>query len=263
MNDGARLSEEEVALVLRRAGELQSQRQHGRGTELDVAAVVEVGREVGLDAELVRRAAQEVRSGLLPLPQSGARRWLGPDTLTLARRVPGGVDAASQRVGDFLHAQWFEPARTPRLGLGVWRPRKGLLADLRRSVDLDGRLGLRGVRQVKVSVTQDDEDEVLVRLDADLRDYRLGLLGGLVATPAVVGAGLGVVVTALTQDPEWLLALGGGGGVTAGAGYVGARQAQRARRESVAEVLAGFLDALQHPTWDPAPWRRLPRLTRR
>ena len=263
MEDRASLSEEEVALVLRRASELQAQRSHPPGTELDVAAVVEIGREVGLDPAAVRQAAQEVRTGLVPVPAPARRGLLPPDTLTLARRVPGEIGSVSQQVGDWLHSQWFEPCRTPSVGVGVWRPRTGFIADVRRSVDLDGRLGLRGVRELKVTMTPEGDDQVLVRFDVDLRDYRLGLVGGLVAAPAATGAGLGVLLAALLNDPLWFAAFGGGGGALAAAGLAGAHRAQRARREGVGEVLAGLLDRLQHPTWNPAPWRRLPRLVRR
>ncbi|MDP9453991.1 MAG: hypothetical protein M3P97_11575 [Actinomycetota bacterium] len=77
-----------------------------------------------------------------------------------------------------------------------WRRREGIVATLRRGLDLNHRLALNGVRQLEVAVAEEPaaaEARVVVRLDADVSDQRvthawIAGAGATVATGVVAAA---------------------------------------------------------------------------
>ena len=89
MSDGG-INEQEVALVLRRAAELDLS-LGGPGPGLDVATVEESAVEAGLSRPSVQRALAELRMGALQGTGEVARprRLLGRATVTVRRTVPG------------------------------------------------------------------------------------------------------------------------------------------------------------------------------
>ncbi len=223
------LSPEEAAAVLRRASELDAQRQIPAEDHLDEDVVRQAAADVGLSEAAVERAVTELRRGhLTPAPDLPPGRRAGLD----AHVVVSHPSTQATALEPWLGSQWFEVRR--RRGATVdWEPRTGLAAKARRAADVQKKLRLSDVRTLRVEPDGDG-----VRLTADLGDLRNGLLGGMVALPAVVVAG----VVLLPGGPEALLAapaaLAAGG-----LGWTGARHSLVSRRQRVRDVLELVLDA--------------------
>ena len=238
----APLSPEDAAAVLRRAAELDTPALPA-GDALDERVVREAAREVGLSETAVEQAVQEWRAGVLdPLPELSPDRVAGLlATVSAEGRVALPVERTAEQVDAWLRAQWYERRRT-RGPESEWVPRRGVLAGARRAVDVSGRLRLSGVSRVRACVAPAPSG-TRVRLVADLGDLRRGLLGGLVAAPAVVVGGATIAVGAGDLLPEALLALPAALGAGS-LGWVGARGVLASRRARVAEELELALDEL-------------------
>jgi hypothetical protein len=259
------LDPEQVRLVLRRAAELERRPDRGEGggggggggEGLSSDEVSRIGAEVGLAPEAVRRALEEVRTGLIPAPASGATvldRVLGPDEVVIERAVSGTVGGVRVEVDRFLTDQLL----TVRRNFGdhaLWQPAEGFWHRLRRRVDPTGRYALRERCEVLVLVTAEpgtdvEDRRVRVRFTLRLREARRrrvqGAVGGLAVAGVIVAAGLslhGVPAEAIVT------AVGGLTGVTA---VTQARANYRRALSRAEDALARFLDALEH--------ERVPRL---
>ena len=257
---GPRLSEEQVAAVLRRAAELDvGDEDTGR---LDVAAVEAAALEAGLSQQAVCQALAELRVGALEAARPPARATLlGPASLVVRRAVPGPLAAVEHEVESYLCAQLFEQRRN--FGdRAVWVRREGLMPSLRRSLDLNHRLSLNGVRRLEVALAEEPTGarrRVVVCLEADVSDQRAAhgwLLGGGAAagTAAVAGAALvpGFDLLLLASLPV-------GAGLAIGGHLTG--RAQYCREVGRIETaLEGLLDRLEHrpaaPSHRPLAHRR-------
>ena len=90
-SDRRRFDDDEVSLILRRAGELQESRQQGSDAGMSLADLEAVAREAGLDPALVRQAAAELPApGQRPLPSGPGARFLGAPTMLRYERVVDG-----------------------------------------------------------------------------------------------------------------------------------------------------------------------------
>jgi len=149
-------------------------------------------------------------------------------------------------LGAWLSSQLFEQQR--HLGdRGVWVRREGLVAGVRRSLDLNHRLALNGVRRLELALTEPPakDGDVLVRLHVDVGEQRSThawcTVGG-----AAAGAGL-LVGSALLPELDLLVAaalpLGAGAAV---AGHRLGRSHYRREVGKVETALAGLLDRLEH-----------------
>ena len=236
--DRAALSPQEAAAVLRRAAELQAT-ELDRSDALDTAAVVQLGRELGLREDAVRSALREHRPP--SAPASARPVLLGLDAEVLVRRqVAAGPEAVQAHVGAYLERQCMQRQRS-RPDATRWRPRRGMLADLRRGLDLGRTLELKGVETVEVRTTAAGP-RTEVEVAGSVSGSRSEALGLLVALPSGVVAGVGVVL-GVVAGLEALLALPVAG-AAGGAGWLGARALVGGRRRQVAEALEGVLDGL-------------------
>jgi hypothetical protein len=95
---GHRFDEEEVALILRRAGEMQAARTESGGSGMTLAELEEIAREAGIDPALVRQAAADVRSGAAQPPAAGSRFLGAPSRLREERVVPREVSPAEHEL---------------------------------------------------------------------------------------------------------------------------------------------------------------------
>jgi hypothetical protein len=239
----ARLTSDEVALVLHRAAEIEALADTRGGTDgYDPSAVEEAAREVGLSPAAVRQAVAELRVGALP-PAAGGRRTKSVVSRTVTHQslVATSPDAVHAAIDRFLRTQMFELRR--RSGdRAVFRPRSDLVASLRRGLDFGGAIKLDGLRTVMVVVTPAD-DRTLVRVEAELTSSRaMAVAGGAAAGTAVtVTTGL---AGAFVQEPGLVLAALPAGAVVGGSGIRVAEARWRRRRDDVAEVLAALLDRL-------------------
>ncbi len=249
------LSEQEVALVLRRAAELDLTAD-GDGPGLDVATVEESAVEAGLSRQSVQAALAELRLGVLQAVGAvPSRRILGPATVTVRRTVPGPEADVRARLRGHLGRELFR-VRREQGDHASWARRDDLRASVRRKVDksIQKRLSLSEVRRVEVGVTAEpgsDGRRVLVVVQADVsricRDR-----GALVATGGAVGAAMtgGAVVLAVLGDPLLLMAAPAGVGAAA-AGYgMGARY-YRTRVDDIEVALEAMLDDMERRSLPP------------
>lgn len=250
------LTEQEVALVLRRAAELDHAAGgegagSGAGTGLDVALVEESAVEAGLSRQSVQTALAELRMGVLKPsgPGRSTRRLVGAAAVTVRRSVPGPEADVSARLRAHLDRELFK-VRRERPGMSSWARRDDLRANLRRTVDrkLSKRLSLTEVGRVEVGVTPERGPEggrVLVVVQADVsricRDR-----GAWVAAGGAVGAAMvgGAVLMSVVVDPLLLLTAPAGAGAAA-AGYGIGVRSYRARVEAVEVALEALLDDLE------------------
>ena len=244
------LTRDEVARVLHRASEIEAAADgQAPADRYDAEAIEQAAVEVGLSPAAVRQAVAELRVGALSADAEGAapsKRVTRSRVATsrvvaqqrLVERRPEAVHAAVDR---FLRSQMLELRR--RGGdRSLWRPRRDLVASLRRGLDFAGVIKLDGIRTVSLLVTPADE-RTLVRLEAELTSSR----GNVVAGAAGTGAGVALLMGlggALAAEPGLVMAAVPAGAAVGAGGLKIAGGRWRKRRDDVDEVLGALLDRL-------------------
>ena len=238
-----RLTSDEVALVLRRAAEIEAADERtARGEGYEPAAVEDAAREVGLSPAAVRQAVAELRVGALPaeVPR-GRARTLSSRLVAHQRLVGSAPETVHAAVDRFLRTQMFELRR--RAGdRSLYRQRSDLVASLRRGLDFAGAIKLEGLRTIDVVVTPAD-DRTLVRVEAELTSSRANAVAGGAAAGTAVTLTTGLA-GALMAEPGLVIASLPAGAVVGASGIRVAEARWRKRRDDVAEVLASLLDQL-------------------
>lgn len=244
------LTQDEIALVLRRAAELDTETACQVGNGLDAASLELAAVEAGISRESVRRALAELRAGALQRPERQRRTLLGARTVTLCRTVPGPATTVEQSLHRFLQRELFELRRD--FGERTsWIPRKGLDARVRRSVDwgIQRRLVLRDVQEVGLSVVEEPGSHggrVLVRFDIDVLATRRAqgwVVGSAAVAGGVVAAGGGA---AIGPEPALLITTAAGAGL-AGLGHRFGSALYRNRVGDIESAVGGVLDNLERP----------------
>jgi transposase-like protein len=223
-----RYSEAEVALVIKRATELQaseSQSSDAGATGLSLVELEQIAREAGIDPSLVRRAAREVDTRQSSKPAS---KFLGaPSVIVMERTVDGEVPTAEYEViVDMLRRAFNDNGMLGTLGKSLaWS-----------STSRHGRHG--NGQQVNASVTPRD-GRTVIRIEQSLRATAGGLFGGLMGgigggtTGISVSAGMVVFHSALVAAGLWVSVVG--------ASYLLARgiytHVARGRSDTLREVL--------------------------
>ena len=237
-----RLSSNELEAVIKRAVELQTERETDMTDGLTDAEVLRIGQDLGLEQHLVRRAIAEVRS--LPPEESGLLSgMMGPGLVRAARTVR----RPAVELGMFLERYLIEcefmvverrfPDRTRYVRA------QGIGAAVGRTFSKVGsRVAPLDLQKVDVGVALADEDSSLVTLAVDLTGVRAGTAAGAWLTGLGGGGALAVVVLASTAPP--LLALAGAGVAAAGA-LVG-RGAYGVVVRQTQNKLEAFLDRVEH-----------------
>ena len=245
--EGDRLDDEQIALVIRRASELDGQSPAGQ-PGLDLALLEEAAVEAGLSRESVRRAVAELRAGALALDAGRpSRRASLPPTLTVSRCVPGPFAAVDDILRRFLAKEQFHLRRDFGTS-STWTRRQDVGARVRVQYDksIHRRLLLRDAEQVELAVVEEPGDRgmVMVKLTVDVqplrRAHRVALGKGATAGVALAGVGL-----AWLGMPEAMVVVP----VATGAGVaLGHRRGVSRYRDMVAEVetaVEGFLDGVE------------------
>src|SRR5690606_13005910 len=179
----------------------------------------------------VRRALDEVLHPDVRPPDVYAGGRLPSRELVVEREVPVSVEEAEAWVGRFLRRQNFQQARVFADG-SRWVPRQGVAATIVRSTDLAGRLRLKQVKEVSVTVSSlgsgagGDPPATLVRVALDLRGVRSMHATWLGAGVAVGGAAVVGSAAGLGADPRGRLSLPVAGGSARG-GHVTRRRGAR------------------------------------
>jgi hypothetical protein len=240
------LTSDEVAVVLRRAAELDAVADRAAlDDRYDPAAVEQAAAEVGLSPAAVRQAVAELRAGALPTePDNGRHRRVRPGGsrfVTQQRLVDTPPDAVQAAVERFLRSQMFELRR--RSGdRSVFRQRSDLMASLRRGLDFAGVIKLDGIRTVSLVATPAD-DRTLVRVEAELASSHTNVVAGAAGTGTAVAVAMGMGGALLAEPGLVIAALPVGAVVgVSGARVLGGRWRQR--RDDVDEVLGGLIDRM-------------------
>lgn len=264
--DPSRLSTDEVALVLRRAAELEAATAGVESSlTFDASAVLEAAEEVGLSPNAVRHALAELQSGVLPAPPAESRsrtevaRQAEPSTVVVESRVvttPGPVVLAA--ADDYFRRRSFE-ARRRQESWALYRVRGGMQRHLRRLADvMRGNSRLIGVELVTMEVSPLDEDQSLVRVTATLAADRRGVPA--MATGYGV-AGVAGLTTVAAGEPVVLLVGAPIGALVVAGGFHRRRRWRAHRHRQVSESLASLLDQLSHQQQRPRPVRVTQRLS--
>lgn len=242
-----RLTSDEVALVLRRAAEIEAAAGEPVSADrYEPAAVEAAAGEVGLSPAAVRRAVAELRVGSLQAeptrsPRHRGRRSRSPDVLADQRAVAASSGKVLGALDRLLRAQLFEPGRRTA-ERAVFRPRDDLAAKLRRKLDFANTIKLEGISCVTVVVTPADEG-TLVRVEAELATSRASVVAGS------AGAGAGVTLVtglggALLAEPALVVGAVPAGAAIAAGGIRVRGQRWEQQRAQLAEALAALLDRL-------------------
>ncbi|MGH9287817.1 MAG: hypothetical protein ACRD0V_05905 [Acidimicrobiales bacterium] len=242
------LTRDEVARVLHRASEIEAATDGQlSGDRYDAEAVEQAAAEVGLSPAAVRQAVAELRIGALPgygavpVKRVDRSRVAASRFVTQQRLVERRPDAVHAAVDRFLRSQMLELRR--RSGdRSLFRPRRDLVASLRRGLDFAGAIKLDGIRTVSLLVTPADE-RTLVRLEAELASSRANVVAGAAGTGAGVALLMGVG-GALAAEPGLVIAAVPAGAAVGAGGLRVAGGRWRQRRDNVDEVLAALLDRL-------------------
>ena len=161
-------SEEEVALIIKRAAELQQteQTEQEPSTALSLIEVEQIAKEAGIDPRLIRRAALGLDQ---PAQTNRPSPWLGAPTRLVFERVVEGEVSTEEFEGIVA-----EVRRT----LG----QNGLPSVLGRSLawtsTISGRRRAQG-RQVDVSVVPRG-GVTTIRVEEEMRNIAGALVGGIV-----------------------------------------------------------------------------------
>ena len=232
------LSDDEAALVFRRASELDVELQR-RSDGWGVPELEAVAGEVGIAPEAVRHAVAEVRLGAAGAPAAA-------QVVRRTRLVAVDPEAAQATLATWLREQLLDPVRE-RPGAARFERRSDADADARRRRDARRRYRLRAVERVEVAVAGLPGGGAAVLLDAGLRTtpVRQTVRRAAVAAPAAwLAAAVVAGATPLSLDAVVLATPL----IVGGAGWWSWRAAAGAVRAAEAEVgvaLDAALDLLE------------------
>lgn len=245
-----KFNEEEVALIIKRAAELQQTEQTEQETSsaLSLTEVEEIAREAGIDPKLIRRAAVGLDQ---PAQTNRPSPWLGAPTRIVFERVVDGE----------IPVEEFEPLIAEiRRTFGD----NGLPSVLGRSLAWSSGIGGRrrsSGRHVDVSVVTRG-GITTIRVEEELRNLAGALFGGLVGgggggtTGISMGIGMGVFHSAPIAALLWVTVAGGF--------YTLARTIFGRMSAAREHELQGLIDRLEEEVQaavaKPAPQTRLPSL---
>lgn len=176
-------SEKEVAKVLRRAAEFQEKSGFADRVPqgADYAEIVRIGEEIGIDAEHISAALQEIESSCVEESQLTQIKWLGaPEEYFIERSVPGQLDDGTwDSIVGVLNAEYKQAI----LGVSSGNVRTWHWKHELGSVHMSAIQAREGVR-LKLNVHIDD-----------------GIVAGLIPTVILGFAGVTGLITALSESP--------------------------------------------------------------
>lgn len=246
---GDRVDENQIALVIRRATELDGLATDGR-TGLDLELLEAAAVEAGLSRQSVRRAVAELRAGALaPDGDQAARRsGLGPATLTVSRCVPGPVRAVDDILRRFLHKEQFHLRRDFGAS-SSWDRRMDMRARVRVSLDkgVHRRLLLREIEHVEIAVVEEPGSgggTVMVKVAVDARPLRRAHRAAI-GRGAAFGVATAAGGLALFGMVDALLVLPVATGSGVALGHVVGSARCRTSMVDLETALEGYLDGIE------------------
>lgn len=194
------LSQREVERVIARAVELQQDREVGRGTGLTLADLQAAVAQVGVEADLVRRALDEVRLGAGETGEHGwVDRVLGPRHVAGAAVVAGSPDEVSRAIATWMSTDEGMMLAGTRDGADRWAPDNRLLTQVRHGLQVTrSESALRGLRSVTTRA-EPASDGTLVAIEADTTSIRTAN-AAVLSVSGLVGVGVGVAAAVAFPD---------------------------------------------------------------
>jgi hypothetical protein len=187
--------------VLARAAELQSSSiDSGDGGALTEAEILELGKEAGMSADVLRQAIAEERTRSAAPDDTGiAAALIGSATVRASRVVPGTPSELLGAIDGWMQERETLKVKRRVAGRIVWEPRDDIAGKIQRSFKVGGGdYALSKASEVSATATAVDANRTLVALDAGMASYRgtlgmtTGIVGGLGAGASVVGVVLGI-----------------------------------------------------------------------
>lgn len=187
---------EDLDLIVRRAASIQNKRGSPGSELLTEEEVIEIGRQVGLEPEYVRRAMAEVHAESLAPERPPGNRILdligGDSRIEVRRVVAGEPTLIQQQVEMLLREREKLSALRRRPMRSVWEASAGIMDRLDRFMNFSGKeYALAEARQVELAIAETEPGWSLVTLVADLankRDEVLYTAGSGVAVAAILAA---------------------------------------------------------------------------
>ncbi len=199
-----KFNEEEVALIVKRAAELQQtqQAESEPSTALTLIEVEEIAREAGIDPKLIRQAAHGLDR---PSETSRPSLWLGAPTRLVFERVVDGE----------IPTEDFEPLINEiRRTFGDNGVPSVLGRTLAWASSYEGGRRRNNGRMVNVNVVS-RSGVTTIRVEEEMRNLAGGLFGGLVggggggSTGISLGLGMGYFHSAAVAAALWVGIAGG------------------------------------------------------
>lgn len=239
---------EDLDLIVRRAAELQNKRGNPGSQMLTEEEVVEIGRQVGLEPDHVRRAMAEVHAeSLAPAHPSGNRildAIAGESRVEVRRVVAGNPGLIQQQLEMQLRGREKLGALRQRPRRSVWEASTQTWDRLERFLNFSGReYALAETRQVELSVVETEPDWTLVTIAGDIGNKRdeaaYGAVGGVTAAA--------ILAAAFAAQSGYPVALAVGAGLVTGllvamAGVAWVRRVLDRRRERIELKLESLVD---------------------
>lgn len=190
-----RITREQLERIIQRAAELQAG-EMDTGEGITEQELLKLGADVGIPGRYLRQAMYEEAAGGAALEHDLLSRWVGPKMVLAHRVVPGERSAMEQAVAEYMTE---EEAMTPLRRLPdrtVWERQKGLLAEMKRGLSLEGKAyHLARAQDVSVQIAALEDGYCHAELAADVGNLREKALAGSVT---LVSAGVvGSIVLAL------------------------------------------------------------------
>ena len=240
--------------ILKRAGELQVSAADP-AEEMTEEQLIALGQEVGITPQHLRQAIAEERTRpALPDEPGFTDRWIGPRTVSARRVVRGTREQLLARLDDWMRREECLQVKRRLVDRIVWEPRRGVLGNLRRGLNIGGRAyNLTRTHDVAATAVTVDSTFTLVQIDADLRPARAARVrgGGAIATTGTVAGGamigigvalgLAIPLIPLVAIAAIPVAAGTGVGISVARGF-------RGTAERVQLSLEQALDAIEHGT---------------
>jgi hypothetical protein len=263
---GKSLSRREFDEVIRRASELAaSEAESGEGT-LDEAELLRIAGEVGLPERHVRKALEEMRTGLIirePTPTSALDRTFGPESLRATRVVARTPREIADQFDAFLvGGQLLQQVRHTDRML-QYRPAVDWASQVARAASATkGRYYVAAARWVEVRLEPLEQGRTLIEIEVDpgtRQEATSAAAAGIFFGGG--GAGAGAAFLAATVAP-WAVALMAGVGMAGGVGTLIWRATGDHHKKKLKDVLAeieGILDKLEMgESLEPPPpaWRQ-------
>lgn len=256
-----RLDRDHAQRVIARALELQDLRD-GRIDGLDIADVMDVARQLGIDPSLVRRAALDVRlAAVAEHEPSRTERVLGPTRMAAASALDADLAAVQVAVARWMVDDEGMRAAGARGSRERWVKDKRILTEVRRGLQPGRASGvLRGLDQVVVTV-EPVQDRTMLALEADTGPIRRTTIG-ISAAATATGAVAGTVAAAVLGDTGPLSGDLAQFAVTAGAWAGGGLAiAQAVRRSWTEKARRAIAEAIDGITMTASSDQAVPRQT--